>query len=286
MYFDAANPYHRRMMHYESDQQLSLPEIVGAGSVDSRTAAIIWQLLDRRASYIISGPTDPTPGVGKTTTLNALLPFYPSGTGLVYTMGMYEDFSFISDVTPTETTVLANEVSDHLRIYMWGRVARRFLKMPADGFSIATSCHADTLQDVLNLLTDDLKLQAPDIQGLQLIVNIGLTGRVYPRRRRWLTTHFIPPLLPNQDVPDHESPAAVRARITPLVISTWDRASDTFVPGPDATLAALAAWSGMPVADFANCVAERALVLEELAQQGADQQDTINAIEAFRQQHP
>src|SRR6185312_1302692 len=110
------------------------------------------------------GPTDPTPGVGKTTTLNALLGFLPAGTTLVYTLGMYEDFEFKSETQAETTCVLANEVSDHLRIYMWGRVARQLLRLPEENYAIATSCHADTVQDVLSMLTRDLRLPAEDVR--------------------------------------------------------------------------------------------------------------------------
>lgn len=282
MYFDAANPYHRYMMHYESDQPLSLPEIIGVGSVDARTAAIVWQMLERRASVIVAGPTDPTPGVGKTTTLNALLPYYPEGTGLVYTVGMYEDFSFTNEVTATETTVLANEVSDHLRIYLWGRVARRFLKLPEQGYSIATTCHADTLNDVLHILADDIKLQAADIQRLPLIVNIGLIGRTYPRRRRWLTTHFIQPTDLAAPTNPAAPPATVRSQITARPVATWERAADRFTGCDAETMAAMAAWAGMTAAEFGAGVDRRAACLSELAQRGADQQETLHAIQELR----
>src|SRR5689334_6488128 len=164
--FDPRSPYHRRMWHYESSNPLSVAQLVSLGSLDARTAALLWLLVERHQSLIVSGPTDPTPGVGKTTTLNALLGFLPAGTTLVYTTGMYEDFEFTEQVDPQTTCVLANEVSDHLVIYMWGRVARRFLRMPGDGYAVATSCHADTVHDVLSMLARDLKLPADTIRQL------------------------------------------------------------------------------------------------------------------------
>lgn len=276
MLFDASNPYHRHMLHYESSRQLSVPELIARGSLDARTGAIMWLLLERRASFIIAGPTDPTAGAGKTTTLNALLPFYPTGTGLVYTVGMYEDFSFLNETTPEETTVLANEVSDHLRIYMWGRVARRFLKLPAQGYAVATSCHADTLNDVLALLSDDVKLQPAEIQRLRVIVNIGLVGRTWPPRRRWLTTHFIAP-----DAPDVD-PAT--ATVRPLTISRWERAADAFDYPDPAAFDALAGWLAMPLADLNAELERRAAVLRELADADADQDATIEAVLAYRGQ--
>lgn len=273
MQFDANNPYHRYRFHYESDHQLSVPELIARNSVDAATAALVWHLVEHRASYIISGPTDPTPGVGKTTTLNALLPFYPAGTGLVYTLGGYEDFAFIKEVPPAETTVLANEVSDHLSIYMWGRNARKFLRLPAQGFAIATSCHADTLKDVLAILTDDLRLTTPDIQQLQVIVNIGLRGRVWPQKRRWLTTHFV---LPASADPDADAP-------TPLMISCWEEKTDTFLPADDRALTAMAAWTGETPAAFQAEVQSKTAFLTELATRAADHRATMLALRDRRE---
>ncbi len=271
MYFDASNPYHRYRLHYESDNQLSVPEIVAHGSVDAHTVATLWLLLDKRASYMIAGPTDPTPGVGKTTTLNALLPLYPAGTGLVYTLGMYEDFAFRGDVPPGETTVLANEVSDHLPIYMWGAKARTFLHLPAEGYTIATSCHADTLADVLGMLRRDLRLTTHDIHGFQIIVNIGLQGSTWRGRRRWLTTHFMPPATDD-----------ATAKVQPMLVSRWDAATDTFGGADEAVVATMASWSGMDADAFVADVERRETLLQRLADDGADFNATLRAIRQFR----
>ncbi len=286
MYFDASNPYHRYRLHYESNHQLSVPELIARGSVDAHTAAIVWYLLEHRASYIIAGPTDPTPGVGKTTTLNALLPFYPAGTGLVYTLGMYEDFEFTKETPPRETTVLANEVSDHLVIYMWGKPARRFLRLPGQGFAIATSCHADTLKDVLAILTDDIRLAPREIQQIQLIVNIGLHGQRWPQQRRWLTTHFIAPPVPGAaNVTDaaREAKPTDKNNVPVQVVSCWDKTADTFVPPAPEVVAAMAAWIGVTPEVFQAEVARREAALADLAAQKADQPDTILAVQAFRE---
>src|SRR5262249_12077714 len=185
--FDPRSPRHRRMWHYESGNPLSLAQLVSLGSLDARTAALLWLLVERHQSLIVSGPTDPTPGVGKTTTLNALLGFLPNGSTLVYTAGMYEDFGFTDEVTPESTCVLANEVSNHLPIYMWDGKARKLLRLPGDGYAVATSCHADTVADVLSMLADDLKLSGEVVRRLGVIVNIGLVGNLWPPRRRFLT---------------------------------------------------------------------------------------------------
>lgn len=252
--FDPRSPYQRRMWHYESDRPLSVAQLVAAGSLDTRTAALLWLLVQRHQSFIVSGPTDPTPGVGKTTTLNALLGFLPAGSTVVYTMGMFEDFGFVSEVEPATTCVLANEVSDHLRIYMWGRPARTLLRLPENGFAVASSCHADTINDVMAMLTRDLRLAAEDVRRLGVIVNIGLVGDVWPQRRRFLTTHFILP-----DGGD-DQPWGVQL----LRLSTWQEESDDFAHADSAVMGDLAAALGMEPDDLEAAVERRVKRLASL----------------------
>lgn len=254
--FDPRIPYHRRMWHYESDRALSVAQLVAMGSLDARTAALLWLLIERHQSLIVSGPTDPTPGVGKTTTLNALLGFLPAGTTLVYTLGMYEDFEFRNEVQPETTCVLANEVSDHLRIYMWGRVARQLLRLPEESYAIATSCHADTVQDVLSMLTRDLRLPPEDVRRLGIIVNIGLVGRLWPPQRRFLTVNFVAPA---------SSATGDEDEIRLLPLATWDAAADTFLPASQETLAELAGVVGMPLPEFCAALDRRTARMDELS---------------------
>jgi hypothetical protein len=258
------------MWHYESDRPLSSAQLVAAGSLDAWTAALLWLLVERHQSLLISGPTDPTPGVGKTTTLNAMLGFLPTGSTVVYTMGMYEDFGFTGEVEAATTCVLANEVSDHLRIYMWGKPARMLLKLPEDGFAVASSCHADTIDDVLEMLTHDLRLPAEDVRRLGVIVNIGLAGTVWPPRRRFLTTHFILP-----EGGEHE-----RWGVRLLELSTWGEASDDFAHATDAALAELAGALKMEPDALVEALRVREERMAELAQgRGASIHATRRGVE-------
>lgn len=258
--FDPRSPYQRRMWHYESDRPLSVAQLIAAGSLDARAAAILWLLVERRRSLIVSGPTDPTPGVGKTTTLNALLGFLPIGSTMVYTMGMFEDFGFVSEVEPPTTCVLANEVSDHLRIYMWGRQARTLLRLPRDGFAVATSCHADTIDDVLSMLRQDLRLTAEDVRGLGVIVNIGLVGVRWPPRRRFFTINFVRP-----EGGDDESHG-----VSLLRLATWDERTDSFTHAAPEEMVELAGLLQMTPDELEAAIQRRVERLTALANgQGA-----------------
>lgn len=273
--FDPRDPYERFYWHYESRRPLSVAQIIALGSVDVETAALIWLLLEHGASLTVAGPTDPQPGVGKTTTLNALLQFLPEGTGLVYMSGMYENFAFtrIPDIDPSTTYALCNEVSDHLPIYMWGRIARRYLTLTSQGYHIATSVHADTIDDVLSMYQHDLRLTSDDVRRLGLIINIGLVGRSYPARRRWFTTHFIDP---TAHIPS--------AAVTAVPLSLWNQFDDTFEHADQAILDDLAGWVGVAPPAFNAALNARIECLRELSQgSGVGMQEMYDAINELRQ---
>lgn len=273
--FDPRDPYERYYWHYESRRQLSMAQIIALESVDAQTVGLIWLLLEHGASLMVAGPTDPQPGVGKTTTLNALLQFLPEGTAIAYMSGMYENFSFthIPDIDPATTYALCNEVSNHLPIYMWGRIARRYLSLPGQGFHVATSLHADTIDDVLSIFQHDLRLTAPDIRRLGLIVNIGLVGHSYPARRRWFTTHFMQP----------EIDIARPDEALPVPLSLWNSFDDTFEYADAPILQDLARWCGLSDDEFNAALALRVTCLQELAQNGGvDTQDMYDAINELR----
>ena len=272
--FDPHDPYERYYWHYESRRPLSMAQIIALESVDVQTVALIWLLLEQGVSITVAGPTDPQPGVGKTTTLNALLQFLPEGTAIAYMSGMYENFSFtrLPDVKPAKTYALCNEVSDHLPIYMWGRVARRYLMLPHQGYHIATSVHADTIDDVVKMYRDDLRLKPEDVRRLGLVMNIGLVRRVHPAQRRWFSAHFFQPY------PDPAHPDA----IVPIPLSLWNECDDTFTHADAAIFHDLATWVGMVPQDFISAYDKRVACLQVLAQNTADTGEMVNAISAFR----
>ena len=272
--FDPRDPYERYYWHYDSRRPLSMAQIIAQGSVDAETVALTWLLLEHGVSLTVAGPTDPQPGVGKTTTLNALLQFLPEGTALAYMSGMYENFAFtrLPDIDPATTYALCNEVSDHLPIYMWGRVARRYLTLPAQGYHIATSIHADTIDDVIFMYHHDLHLRPEDVRRLGLVVNIGLVGRVYPQRRRWLSTNLLQPTA------DPKHPGD----IAPIPLSLWNEFDDTFEHADQSILDDLAQLTAMPSPEFSAALKRRSDSLQELAQQGVDVNQMYDAIQELR----
>lgn len=274
--FDPRDPYERYYWHYDSRRPLSMAQIIALRSVDVETAALAWLLLENGASLTVAGPTDPQPGIGKTTTLNALIQFLPEGTALAYMSGMYENFGFtrLPDIDPATTYALCNEVSNHLPIYMWGRVAQRYLNLTAQSYHIATSVHADTIDDVISMYHHDLHLKAEDVRRLGLVINIGLVGQIYPPRRRWLTMHFLQPTA----TPNHPND------IVAIPLALWNEFDDTFEHADQAILDEVAAWVGMSPTDFASALTCRIDCLRTLSQQqNVDTSEMYDAIQELRQ---
>ena len=215
------------------------------------------------------------PGAGKSTVMNALLQFLPANSALAYMAGKYEtfDFTHLPDVDPASTYAVCNEVSDYQSTYMWGAAARRYLTLPAQGYHIITSVHADTIDDVLHLYQHDLRLRIEDLRRLGLIVNVGLIGQGKSQLRRWLTIHVL------RTQPDPLHPEA----LTPLPLSRWNAATDTFEHASQSVLDELVDWTGLAPQDFNVALKRRTDCLQELAKgQGADLNMVQAAIDEIR----
>jgi hypothetical protein len=275
--FTARDPYEREQKHGKSRRSLSIAQILAMQSVDVETIALIWLMLERGASLTVAGPTEPKPGAGKTTALHALLQFLPEGTAVAYTSGMFETFAFtrLPDIHPANTCALCSEISDHLQTYMWGHKARRFLMLPAQGYRIAASVHADTIDDVLHLYQHDLHLRVEDIRRLGLIINIGLMGNERTPLRRWISTYFLQPEA------DPQQPEA----ILKLPLSIWNEQTDAFKHADSPVLKQLAGWARLPSTDFTVALEQRTACLQELSKgKGADMHQVYDAITTFRKQ--
>jgi len=75
-------------------------------------------------------------------------------------------------------------------LFICGEVARRYLTLRLQGYHVATSVHADTIDDVLGMYRRDLRLAVDDVRRLGLVINIGLVGKMYPRVEGGLQTFY------------------------------------------------------------------------------------------------
>ena len=151
--------------HWSLPRPMSAVEIVGSGVIDGRLMATLWAVLARRRSVMLSSEA---PMAGKTTTLSALVDFLPDQTVGVFLRGWSEDFSWLDEVGADRGYLLVNEMSDHLPIYVWGRNARGALILAGRGYGLGATMHADSLDEALAQMRDELGATDTDLAGLTI----------------------------------------------------------------------------------------------------------------------
>jgi energy-coupling factor transporter ATP-binding protein EcfA2 len=152
--------------------RLSALDLVRKDLLDTRTAAVLWLLMERSSLIVASGPQL----AGKTTLLTALLDLMPPSVEKVYTRGSEEDFSFLEQTGPSETLVLVPEFSDHTPAYLWGSGVRTLFDALEKGYRVAGTMHADTPEDILGQFTE-VGVPRTQLHHVGAIVNIRVETR-------------------------------------------------------------------------------------------------------------
>ncbi len=266
----------------------SIVELLRAGTLDAELAAQLWLLVEARVPIVVAALAQ---GVGKSTLLHALLDFLPPDVRVVELAGETETFAWLPQATelgwpgvarPTpgtdpvraETTVLlAAELSDHLPAYTWGAAARVAIRAPSIGYGLAATIHADSLDDVFDLLRDrPVRLTDDELShlGVVLIVRV-----VDDHRRRVVAAHYLRPIARDQH--GHVQ------RLGPAVLATWDADTDAFEHFGWGVTPELARRVGRPAGDFEIEADRRREHLEALVQAGVTGPDAARAaIRAYR----
>lgn len=124
--------------------------------------------VEMRRSIIVAAAED---HAGKTTLLTALLDFLDPMTRPIYIRGIYERFEYLTALDPVNRYVLCNEISAHLPTYLWGRGVRYLFKGLQSGFPLATTMHAGSADEVLEILQRyPLEVPPEHVAGMDLIV--------------------------------------------------------------------------------------------------------------------
>jgi len=247
---------------------MSITELIAAGNMDARVAALFWVAMERGASLIMAA--DP-PHSGKTTTLSALLTFTKPDTAVYFTQGQGEQFLLPALSDEYDTYILVNEMSDHIPVYTWDSNARRVFEILSDGYRLATTMHDTTVEGVLGQLERDLSIPKRHVSQLTFVVSMFI-GRADGRIVRRIEE--IAYLQPKGDA------------YTISRIATWERETDTFALfSDDNARRAFAAWAKLSPEALDHQVTERAGFLEALRNTGANSIPEVNtAIESYYEQ--
>lgn len=146
---------------------LSVAQLIEAGNLDARTAALCWMILEAHGSLLIAAEQ---PHSGKTTTLTAFLDFLPNATRRVFLRGWAETFDFVRQTRPSETLLLANELSSHLPVYLWGPKAVEVFRTLRRGYALGSTLHADSAEEAVEQLVGELGVAAADLACVDLLM--------------------------------------------------------------------------------------------------------------------
>lgn len=154
------------------ENRLTILDLIRANTLDVEMAALLWLLVERKSSIVVAAMPQLA---GKTTLLTAIMDLAPPRYEKVYTRGMYEDFSFLAETDPANTYVMVPELSNHTPFYLWGDAVRRLFEAMARGYSMAATMHADSPEEVLDML-EDYPVSVPGslLHLLHVVVNLRL----------------------------------------------------------------------------------------------------------------
>ena len=255
---------------YNHPEAMSITQILRAGTMPVRVAAILSLAMERGAPMILAA--DP-PGAGKTTILTALLAFALPESSVYFTRGWGETFT-LPPRAPNDppTYVLVNEMSDHLPVYSWGPYVQRELELAAEGYSLMSTMHSETVDGVIEQLTDECDVPAANVGHVALVVPMFVGMNAGQRVRRVSEVAVLEPLGGSYD--RHS-------------IARWDAATDTYeVLSTPAEMNALARRFGLEDEDLIQMLAKREQLIESLLRDGVmaidDVQDRVLAAAGYQ----
>lgn len=246
--------------NWEPPVPMSLTELLEAGNFDARSAALAWMVMEAHGSLLIAAEQ---PHSGKTTTLTAFLDFVPNGVRRVFVRGWSETFDYLEQTEPKDTLLLANELSSHLPVYLWGPKAVRVFRSLRKGYALGSTLHADTAEEAVAQLTGELGVAPADLQRVDLLAVMRLYGTSRGGvARRLVSLHRVAGLVPLVD---------------------WDQATDEHRHHESAQLELLCLRSQKPYEELASELQRRTAFIEELTASGVRSiPDVRSALAAYR----
>jgi hypothetical protein len=162
-------------------RMLSLIDLIDAGTVDLPLAAYLATTMRAGASLLVGARPG---GAGKTAVMCALINFLPDDT----TIRPAENAALLANasrvVRPGTACYLAHEIGrGSYYAYIWGREARLFFALAAQGHIVASNLHADTLEETRAQLCRDNGVDPTHLAAVTLKVYL----RVEPAGGTWNT---------------------------------------------------------------------------------------------------
>jgi len=166
-------------------RMLTLVDLIEAGTVDLPLAACLAAVMRTGASLLVGAQPG---GAGKTTIMCALLNFLPNHTVIRPVESPTSLRLNPQDATPGATCFLAHEIgSGPYYAYIWGETARTFFHLAAQGHTVATNLHADTLEQTRDQLCHQNGVDEAHLTSVGLKLFIGTARAQGWDVHRWVS---------------------------------------------------------------------------------------------------
>jgi hypothetical protein len=154
----------------------SLPDLIALGTLDLKLAAWLVSHVSRGASLIVGAEPG---GVGKTTTLRALLSFAPGDRPFALALP-----GKINDMNGAARCIISHEISDHdCPDYLWGRDLREFFALSRQGQMLAGTMHADDLDEARDQICRSNGVPEAQFRAINLFVFVAIEEAATSSRR-------------------------------------------------------------------------------------------------------
>jgi hypothetical protein len=165
-------------------RMLSLVDLLDAGSVDLPLAAYLAAAMRNGASLLVGARPG---GAGKTAVMCALLNFLPDETAIQPVAAPSVLAQGLRDGAYGETCYLAHEIgAGYWYAYVWDEQARAFFQLAANGHTVASNLHADTLQQTRAQLCEENGVPRAHLDAVGLKVYLGVARGARGSMRRWV----------------------------------------------------------------------------------------------------
>ena len=154
----------------ENEYSRTLIDLVQANTLDLELAGFLVDKVRSGSSYITgSGPG----GIGKTTTMHALLPFVPKD--LPFLTALPGEIQPFGQVKPS--VVISNELSDHPPpTYLWDNDLRDYFNLLKSGHILVSNVHADNHDETYQQMVAENDIPEDQFRSINLLIFICLEG--------------------------------------------------------------------------------------------------------------
>ena len=175
-------------LNQRGGRTLSIVDLIRAGTISVEMSAYAMRAMREGASLLTGARPG---GAGKTTLMAALLNFLPPGAPIVTVDGPQVIAAGLARPPAEPCCYLAHEIgSGHWYGYIWGPDVARFLSLIEGPRRIASCLHADTLEELTDIVcSPPLEATGESLGrvGLMLFMHVG--GRMGRVRRRVATLY-------------------------------------------------------------------------------------------------